>query len=134
MKKSCNTCTDRYQCTPGIRAMQAEMADTVYCDVYTELKNPDLSKCPRCGGPADNGHDRCVPPSPYLCTKCQAEQESENYRRKQQEPQLPDEIKKYTYRDEINGDAIWSNREAINSIIQYLRVKLQRRSERNDMD
>ena len=33
----------------------------------------DLTKCPRCGGPADNGHDRCVPPSPYLCTKCHAE-------------------------------------------------------------
>lgn len=30
----------------------------------------DLSTCPRCGGPADNGHDRCVPPSPYLCTRC----------------------------------------------------------------
>ena len=23
----------------------------------------DLSKCPKCGGPADNGHDRCLPPS-----------------------------------------------------------------------
>ena len=30
----------------------------------------DLSKCPGCGGPADNGHDRCVPPNPYYCTKC----------------------------------------------------------------
>lgn len=30
-----------------------------------------LSICPGCGGPADNGHDRCIPPSPYLCTKCQ---------------------------------------------------------------
>ena len=28
------------------------------------------SKCPRCGGPADNGHDRGFPPNPYLCTKC----------------------------------------------------------------
>jgi hypothetical protein len=37
----------------------------------------DLSKCPRCGGVADNGHDRCVPPNPYWCSKCslaQAEQ------------------------------------------------------------
>lgn len=31
----------------------------------------DLSKCPGCGGPADNGHDRCLPPSPYCCTKCE---------------------------------------------------------------
>ncbi len=33
-------------------------------------KKPNLSTCPGCGGPADNGHDRCVPPSPYYCTKC----------------------------------------------------------------
>lgn len=30
----------------------------------------DLSKCPGCRGEADNGHDRCVPPNPYYCTKC----------------------------------------------------------------
>ena len=30
----------------------------------------DLSKCPRCGGPADNGHDREFPPNPYCCSKC----------------------------------------------------------------
>lgn len=30
----------------------------------------DLSKCPKCGGDADNGHDRCHPPSAYLCGKC----------------------------------------------------------------
>lgn len=34
---------------------------------------PDLSKCPRCGGEADNGHDRCIPPNPYLCRKCDEE-------------------------------------------------------------
>lgn len=34
----------------------------------------DLDKCPRCKGPADNGIDRCVPPSPYLCTTCQEEE------------------------------------------------------------
>lgn len=33
---------------------------------------PDLDTCPGCGGPADNGNDRCVPPGPYLCTKCSA--------------------------------------------------------------
>ena len=26
--------------------------------------------CPSCGGPADNGSDRCVPPSPYNCRRC----------------------------------------------------------------
>lgn len=30
----------------------------------------DINKCPKCGGSADNGHDRCYPPSPYYCTKC----------------------------------------------------------------
>ena len=30
----------------------------------------DLSKCPGCGGPADNGNSRDVPPAPYYCTKC----------------------------------------------------------------
>lgn len=30
----------------------------------------DLTRCPRCGGPADNGFDRCFPPNPYSCTKC----------------------------------------------------------------
>jgi hypothetical protein len=33
--------------------------------------DPDLSKCPRCGGPADNGMDRCHPPNPYNCSKCE---------------------------------------------------------------
>ena len=33
-------------------------------------EEPDLSKCPNCGGPADNGNDRCVPPNAYNCTKC----------------------------------------------------------------
>lgn len=33
----------------------------------------DLSRCPQCNGPADNGFDRSFPPSPYLCTKCMAE-------------------------------------------------------------
>ena len=32
-----------------------------------------LYECPECGGPADNGHDRCWPPSPYFCKKCTAE-------------------------------------------------------------
>ena len=34
---------------------------------------PDISRCPKCNGPADNGFDRSIPPSPYFCTKCMAE-------------------------------------------------------------
>jgi len=34
---------------------------------------PELSRCPQCNGPADNGFDRSFPPSPYLCKKCMAE-------------------------------------------------------------
>ena len=30
----------------------------------------NLDTCPNCGGPADNGHDRCVPPTAYLCSAC----------------------------------------------------------------
>lgn len=29
-----------------------------------------LDQCPKCGGKADNGHDRCLPPSAYYCVKC----------------------------------------------------------------
>ena len=43
------------------------------------LAEPDLSHCPQCGGPADNGHDRSIPPSPYWCTKCMAEPVQEPY-------------------------------------------------------
>ncbi len=35
----------------------------------------DLTKCPRCGGEADNGFDRCFPPNPYMCIKCTEELE-----------------------------------------------------------
>jgi hypothetical protein len=40
---------------------------------------PDLSLCPQCNGPADNGHDRSIPPHPYLCTKCMAELPQPSY-------------------------------------------------------
>lgn len=39
----------------------------------------DLTKCPRCKGPADNGNDRCVPPSPYLCTRCTERSDNLNF-------------------------------------------------------
>lgn len=37
----------------------------------------DLNKCPKCGGPADNGHDRCVPPNPYECSCCKRDERLE---------------------------------------------------------
>ena len=33
---------------------------------------PPPWRCPQCGGPADNGHDRQLPPNPYWCTRCVA--------------------------------------------------------------
>ncbi len=36
----------------------------------TKPPEDDITVCPGCGGYADNGFDRCVPPSPYYCTKC----------------------------------------------------------------
>lgn len=39
-------------------------------DLSTDEERPDLSKCPSCGGPADNGHDREYPPNVYACSKC----------------------------------------------------------------
>jgi len=40
-------------------------------------QEPDINKCPSCGGEADNGHDRCYPPNPYYCTKCTSAQPSD---------------------------------------------------------
>ncbi len=40
---------------------------TVSPDMGTD---PDITKCPGCGGDADNGYDRCLPPNPYYCMKC----------------------------------------------------------------
>jgi hypothetical protein len=44
-------------------------------DGWTRIESgalgPHLGRCPQCGGPADNGHDRSVPPTPYLCTRCE---------------------------------------------------------------
>ena len=44
-------------------------------DTEAEEEKPDITKCPNCGGPADNGHDRELPPNPYWCTKCDPEKE-----------------------------------------------------------
>lgn len=54
---------DAIECASAIRAR----SDT---DSGTSETADDLSKCPQCGGDADNGHDRCYPPTAYLCSKC----------------------------------------------------------------
>lgn len=36
-------------------------------------QDPDINKCPKCGGYADNGFDRSLPPEPYYCSKCEKE-------------------------------------------------------------
>jgi uncharacterized protein with PIN domain len=48
---------ERNELIPALRERLAETAN-------------DLNRCPNCGGPADNGHDREVPPNPYWCSKC----------------------------------------------------------------
>jgi len=48
---------------PIVEALRAE---------YEEMDKPtDLHRCPGCGGPADQGYDRCCPPNPYYCSKCE---------------------------------------------------------------
>jgi len=60
-------------------AVEELMRAIAYRDsVIDELEKPvgmdaeiaDLSICPQCGGEADNGHDRCYPPTAYHCSKC----------------------------------------------------------------
>jgi hypothetical protein len=52
-------------CITALEAALAQQAEPV--------QEPDLSRCPQCNGPADNGHDRSIPPNPYFCTRCMAE-------------------------------------------------------------
>ena len=39
-------------------------------EIFEESASICPECCPNCGGPADNGNDRCVPPNAYNCTKC----------------------------------------------------------------
>lgn len=41
----------------------------------------DLNKCPGCGGSADNGIDRSLPPTPCYCTKCHKRMEKKTKRK-----------------------------------------------------
>ena len=40
----------------------------------------ELETCPKCGGFADNGFSRSIPPSPYFCRACMAQDEIEDLR------------------------------------------------------
>jgi hypothetical protein len=66
---------ERYKYAPQDRAYQAAYDEIRRMPARIGQKagphEPDLSKCPRCGGPADNGNDREHPPNPYVCTKCE---------------------------------------------------------------
>jgi hypothetical protein len=61
----------------GLRlaAEEGRAMDCTGCELATRKVGAgatpqDLSKCPGCGGDADNGHDRCAPPNPYYCKRC----------------------------------------------------------------
>lgn len=58
---------------PQCRAEHWQVVQELERALAEPVQEPDLSRCPQCGGPADNGHDRSIPPNPYFCTKCMAE-------------------------------------------------------------
>ncbi len=49
--------------------LSQEPFETQQPDFRKEME-ATLDRCPECGGPADNGNDRCDPPSAYLCKVC----------------------------------------------------------------
>lgn len=55
-----------------LRPYDAQKAITALRAALAQQEEPDLSCCPQCGGIADNGHDRGIPPNPYWCTRCVA--------------------------------------------------------------
>ncbi|MCK5560132.1 MAG: hypothetical protein KAJ51_06045, partial [Thermoplasmata archaeon] len=62
---------------PGFDEAKKAHTERIFGEPHTAHEDPsrttveaDISKCPACGGPADNGYDREVPPNPYHCTKC----------------------------------------------------------------
>ena len=38
--------------------------------LITDVIVPKGKVCPHCGGSGEDGHDRCDPPSFYVCEKC----------------------------------------------------------------
>ena len=67
--EQCRLLAERFM-AGGVHPLYVSAGRQIMDAVGNKAESPDLNKCPGCGGPADNGHDRCVPPSPYYCTKC----------------------------------------------------------------
>ena len=55
------------------RIVERSLYDKYFTAITTRKERDYLSTCPGCGGEADNGFDRCLPPGPYYCTKCDPE-------------------------------------------------------------
>jgi RNA polymerase-binding transcription factor DksA len=51
---------------------QVTQATLAACEKERDELKQDINACPNCGGPADQGHDRCYLPTAYLCSKCQS--------------------------------------------------------------
>ena len=77
-------CDDDHPCAVPFGQLSAESQslDVSYRDAIRKVArerqaeregDPDIDVCPNCGGYADNGFSREVPPSPYLCAKCEPE-------------------------------------------------------------
>jgi hypothetical protein len=74
------SCIDGYYVPRGKTTLpEIEKAQNALRAALAQQAEPDLSLCPQCNGPADNGHDRSIPPHPYLCTKCMAELPQPSY-------------------------------------------------------
>jgi len=67
-----------YMAKPNEREIHRHYNDDLRSAIDSAMKlgagetAPDLNTCPNCGGEADQGHDRCYPPTAYLCSKCQS--------------------------------------------------------------
>ena len=68
MTESCENCGCAYACLH----CDNDIADDLRRENERLRAMTELDKCQRCGGPADNGHDREHPPNPYVCTRCSA--------------------------------------------------------------
>jgi len=52
---------------------EGKIVEQTVVAIERSVDSSPLDRCPQCGGEADNGHDRCHPPSAYLCSKCTEE-------------------------------------------------------------
>lgn len=71
----CDVCGDCLHCYGGDTCYEEDAHRPLIYASDEESDTHDISACPGCNGPADNGFDRCVPPSAYNCSKCEGEQD-----------------------------------------------------------